>query len=75
MDELTLTIPYQHEPLELPLKAYPYGYTYRIAVQYGADELIFEPDEQGSFRAFAPPHTDKNLIALIAAALEQNRPQ
>jgi len=72
-DELSITIKYKGETIELPVSAYNYGHTYRIAVKIEKDEIIFEPDEERQLRAFAPPHTDKELIAIIAQQLEKIR--
>lgn len=71
MDELSLTIKYKGQQLELPIRAYNYGFTYRIAVKAGEDEVIFEPDEERNLRAFAPEHIEKELVAAIAAELEK----
>ena len=73
MDELTISIRYKGETIELPVSAYNYGHTYRIAVKVGEDEIIFEPDEERQLRAFAPAHTDRELIAIIARQLEKIR--
>ncbi len=73
MDELVLTIKYKEKNLDLPLSAYAYGHTYRIAVKVNEDEIIFEPDEERQLRAFASEHMDKELIAVIAAELEKIR--
>jgi len=72
-DGLSITIKYKGKTIELPVSAYSYGHTYRIAVKVGEDEIIFEPDEERQLRGFAPAHTDKDLIAIIAAQLEKIR--
>lgn len=71
MEELELTINYLGETLALAVNAYNYGYTYRLDVKFGDQVITFEPDEEGSFRAFADPETDKELITAIAAELEK----
>jgi hypothetical protein len=71
MEELVLNFTYQGAELELPLRLYPYGYTYRLEVKVGEDAVIFEPDEEGSYRAFADEKLDKGLLAAIAAQLEK----
>ena len=73
MDELTISVTYKNKSLELPVRAYNYGHTYRIAVKAGEEEIIFEPDEERQLRAFAAPHTDKEIIAIIAAQLQKIR--
>jgi len=72
-EALALTISYHGQELEMPVKPYPYGHTFRIDVQAGEQLITFEPDEEGSFRAFANNMVDKNLIAAIAAELEKLR--
>ena len=73
MDELSISIKYKGDTIEVPVNAYNYGHTYRIAVKVGEDEIIFEPDEERRLSAFAPPYTDKELIAVIATQLEKIR--
>jgi hypothetical protein len=73
MEDLAITVSYRGKNLELPLLAYNYGHTYRIAVKVNEDEIIFEPDEERQLRAFAPEHMDKELSAAIAAELEKIR--
>ena len=50
MNELLLPLTYRGEEMELPLKMYPYGYTFRVEVLIGETAVIFEPDEEGSYR-------------------------
>lgn len=73
MNDLVINVTYKGEKLELPVSAYNYGHTYRIAVKVGEDEIIFEPDEERQLRAFAPQNIDKELIAIIAQQLEKIR--
>jgi hypothetical protein len=51
MDDLVLPITYGGEDIELPLKMYAYGYTFRVEIMIGKTPVIFEPDEEGSYRA------------------------
>lgn len=73
MEDLQLTINFQGEEIELPVRAYAYGYTYRLDVMVKKEVIAFEPDEEGSFRAFAGAQTDKLLIRAIAEELEKLR--
>jgi hypothetical protein len=68
---MTLTIDYKGAELELPVKAYSYGYTYRLEVKVGDEVITFEPDEEGCYRAFANEKIDKNLIGAIADSLQK----
>lgn len=71
MDELFLPVSYKGQELELPVKMYPYGYTFRMDVFIGEVVVIFEPDEEGSYRALADTAVDVRLLQAIAAALEK----
>lgn len=59
--------------MELPLKMYAYGYTFRVEVVIGETAVIFEPDEQGSYRAIADKTVSVELLQAIAEALEKLR--
>jgi len=50
-ENLTLTVSYEGEELELPAKMYPYGYTFRVEVEVDEHSVIFEPDEEEKYRA------------------------
>lgn len=44
-----------------------YGYTHRFAVLVGEETVVFEPNEEGGYRAFAthtPPALAEKLIVL-----------
>ena len=69
MDELILPLTYGGEDMELPIKMYAYGYTFRVEVMIGEMVVIFEPDEEGSYRAMADKIVDVGLLQVIVAAL------
>lgn len=80
MDELTLPLIFDGKEMELPLQMYAYGYTFRVKVLFGETEVIFEPDEEGSYRALVDPgQIDENkmlnprLLQATAEALEKLR--
>ena len=73
MDELTLPLTYNGEELEFPLKMYPYGYTFRVEVLISDTPVIFEPDEEGSYRALADKSVHIGLLKAVAGALEKLR--
>lgn len=73
MDELLLPLTYQGEEMELPVKMYAYGYTFRVEVLISEAVVIFEPDEEGSYRAMADKTVDVGLLKVIVAALEKLR--
>lgn len=71
MDEFVLPINHKNEELELQVRMYAYGYTFRVEVLVGETIVIFEPDEEGSYRALADKAMDVGLLQAIAAALEK----
>jgi hypothetical protein len=80
MDDLTLPAYYNGEELELPVRMYAYGYTFRVEVLVGETAVIFEPDEEGSYRALVDAgEMEKNkslsrgLLQAVAEALEKLR--
>ena len=80
MDELLLPLIYQGEEIELPVRMYAYGYTFRVEVMIGETPVIFEPDEEGSYRALVSPELieknkmlNRELLQAIAEALEKLR--
>jgi hypothetical protein len=73
MDELTLPLSYGGEELELPLKMYAYGYTFRVEVLIGETAVIFEPDEEGSYRALADKAVNVGLLWATVGVLEKLR--
>ncbi|WP_158989218.1 hypothetical protein [Mucilaginibacter sp. L196] len=73
MDELILPLIYGGEELELPIKMYAYGYTFRVEVLIGETAVIFEPDEEGSYRALADKAVNVGLLRAIAVELEKLR--
>jgi hypothetical protein len=50
-DAFTLTVDFEGEKLELPARVLHYGYTLKIEVQIESISVIFEPDEEGNWRA------------------------
>jgi len=74
MDELTLPVNHNGEELELPVRMYPYGCTFRVEVMVGETTVIFEPDEERSYRALGDIwKLSTGLPRVIAEALEKLR--
>ena len=71
MEELFLNLIFNGQELELPVRSYTYGYTYRLEVKVQGQTVIFETDEEGGYRAFASEMFDKNLLSTIAAEFEK----
>jgi len=68
------------EELEFPVRMYAYGYTFRVEVLVGETVVIFEPDDEGSYRALVDAaQIEKSnalsigLLRAIAEALEKLR--
>lgn len=74
-EEFFLPIQYKGQALELPCVFRKLGYTYKIAVRVSDKELLFEPDEEGSFRAALAniqddrSSIDLNLLSIIIKQL------
>lgn len=74
-EAFVLPVEYQGEARDFDCELRVMGYTYKIAVQVNNAEILFEPDEEGYFRATtqAPDerksHWDKDLLAAIAEQL------
>lgn len=70
-----LPVDYQGTEHEFKARFERYGYTHRIAVLIDEKTFIFEPDEEGSYRAIntpEPPLTSKKVsINLLQAVAEK----
>jgi len=75
----TFIIPviYEGEETDFEASFQSSGYTYRIAVDVFGTEVLFEPDEEGSYRALISPSEivisnsiNRTLLAAIIAVLE-----
>ena len=66
-----LEVIYQDKPLEFPAAFQRYGYTYRIVVSINEINFVFEPDEEGLYRAIGTPSdtVDAGLLRAIAEKL------
>jgi len=73
MDGLILPLKYGGGDMELPLNMYAYGYSFRVEVLIGETAVIFEPDEEGSFRALADKAVGAGLLKAIAESLGKLR--
>jgi len=77
--EQTFFIPviYEGEEIDFEASFQPYGYTYRIAVDLFGTSILFEPDEEGSYRALISPDEiiksnaiNRELLSAIIRVLE-----
>ncbi len=75
-ETFTLTTNYKNEDRNYEAELRAYGYTYKIAIMIDDTEILFERDEEGSFRAVMPQVDakkipDRQLIQLITEELER----
>ncbi len=75
-DSFTLKINYRGEELIFPGELRITGYTHKIAIVVENTEILFEPDEEGNYRALLSDSDMRNksfgieLLQLIATELE-----
>jgi hypothetical protein len=71
-----LPVLYKGEELEFESKLVALGYTFRFQITIDEDELVFEKDNEGSFRVInynpsATPHIDTALLEAVITSLEK----
>lgn len=74
-DEFELPVRYKNEELLFPAQLQQVGYTHRFRVDVYGEEVYYEPDEEGSYRALINPenlnkHSTVELLQAIAEAIE-----
>ncbi len=71
-ETLVLPLYYLGNTLELEVRAYRYGHTHRVEVGIGGQPVLFEPDEEGNYRALAlaTKDADLGLVCAVAHALD-----
>jgi hypothetical protein len=74
-EHFTLPVRIEGKESELPARLVAFPYTYKIYVETGRGELVFEPDEERNLRAVVQEGIAGNisaeLVNHIGAALEQ----
>jgi hypothetical protein len=76
-ESFTLPVMYKDRNLEFNAELRTSGYIHRIAVDVNGTEVIFEPDEERSYRAIVhhehvgSMEKNRELISAIATALEE----
>lgn len=68
-EPFNLPITYQGAEREFKARFERYGYTHRIAVLIGETTVIFEPDEEGGYRALGTELAEIGLLRTIAEKL------
>jgi hypothetical protein len=77
MDEpFIITVNYKGADRDFEATLQVFGYTHRFHVAVEGTDILFERDEEGSYRAILPPeHTgkipDTGLLQCIAQAIER----
>jgi hypothetical protein len=76
MEPVDICIEYKSQTRCYPCRLIKFGYSYRIVVTIDNTEVIYEPDEEGNFRAriegsAGHEHQLKELIALVGNELQQ----
>ncbi len=77
-ESFEITVAYKNKILSFSAKLLRYGYTHRIIVSVDNANIVFEPDEERNYRAFADPSdtvnspltVDAGLLGAIAQTLE-----
>lgn len=70
-----LPVVYKGKQLHLPARLQQQGYVHRFLVEVVGEEVIFEPDEEGAYRAMVDPalmnktKIESDLLMEIAGAL------
>lgn len=74
-DAFDLPVEYKNETLMLPAQLVQSGYTHAFKVEVNGQEVLFEPDEEGSYRAVVKPEEMNeslkvDLLRAVAVAIE-----
>ena len=75
-DPFELPVLYNGEELVVPAQLLQRGYTPCFQIEVNGQQVLFERDDEGSYRALMDPETvqntkvDRNFLQAIAEALE-----
>ena len=74
-DEFELPVHFKNEEILFPAQLQQAGYTHRFRVDVYGQEVFYEPDEEGSYRALINPEAinkelTPELLQAIAEAIE-----
>ena len=70
-EPFNLPVIYQGQEQEFQARFERWGYTHRFAVLIGETTITFEPDEQGSYRAFANDQANQPDADLLQAIVDK----
>ncbi|MBS1667757.1 MAG: hypothetical protein JST58_10300 [Bacteroidetes bacterium] len=68
-----IDIHYKGALLELPSELLLQGYTHKVKVMLGANEVFFEKDEEDNYRALLLPGQEKDRIDMTLVSLVGKR--
>lgn len=70
-EPFVITVVHNGHTIDLDAQLVRMGYTYKFKVIVQGEEVFFEPDEEGSFRAVLPYNASEKAGKLIEAGLLQ----
>ena len=70
-DQFDLTVEHNGQELHFDTQFMRMGYTHKFKVVVEGQEVFFEPDEEGSYRAILPAGIDEKLKRSIDMSLLQ----
>ena len=75
MDEtFTLVVNYKGKEYQVEGELRIFGYTHKIAIKFGGQEILFEPDEERDYRAVMPGYDGSRAeidIGLVQAITKE----
>lgn len=76
LDTFDLPVEYKNETLMMPAQLANSGYTHAFKVEVAGQEVLFEPDEEGSYRALVKPEEVNeslkvDLLEAVATAIKK----
>ena len=75
MDEtFTLVVNYKGKEYQVEGELNIFGYTHKIAIKFGGQEILFEPDEERNYRAVMPGYDGSRAeidIGLVQAITKE----
>lgn len=63
-DVFELPVTYKGQELQFPAQLLPSGYTHRFQVNVFGQDVLFEPDEERTYRALVDPEKPNKQISV-----------
>jgi len=73
-EAFTLVVDYKGKEYQFESELRVFGYTHKIAINLEGAEILFEPDEEGNYRAVIPDYEGSKTkidIGLIQAIIKE----